>query len=463
MDVFLYNTLSRSKEKFTPITPGKVGIYSCGPTVYDRAHIGNLRSYVFADILRRMFEYNSYTVKHIINITDVGHLSSDADDGDDKMTRALLREGKSLTLDSMYEVGSTYLTAFLEDIQKMSIELPTQTPRASEHIEGVISLIKELENKGVAYTTSDGVYFDTAKFPTYGKLGNIKINTLREGSRVHINPEKRNPIDFALWKFNPVLGWESPWGKGFPGWHIECSAMSREYLGQPFDIHTGGIDHIPTHHNNEIAQSETAYSEPLAHYWMHNEFIRLENAKMAKSTGSFITLDTLLEETISPITYRYWLLTAHYRSPVDFSYEAVRGAQSALIRLLTTFGNYPDGGAVASSYTSRFESCINDDLDMPKAIALAWELIKDSSVSDADKKATLLNFDTVFGLQLSSISSLQEEGASVIPAEIQALSEAREEARVQKDWIKADALRGEIEARGFTLTDTEMGVKITEA
>ena len=462
MDVFLYKTLSRTKEKFTPITPGKVGIYSCGPTVYDRAHIGNLRSYVFADTLRRMLEYNAYTVQHIINITDVGHLSSDADDGDDKMTRALLRDNKPLTLESMYEVGSTYLAAFLEDIQKMNIEPPTKTPRASEHIEGVITLIKELEKKEIAYTTGDGIYFDTSKFPTYGKLGNIKINSLREGSRVHANPEKRNPIDFALWKFNSTLGWESPWGKGFPGWHIECSAMSREYLGQPFDIHTGGIDHIPTHHNNEIAQSETAYNEPLAHYWMHNEFIRLENAKMAKSSGSFITLDTLLEETISPITYRYWLLTAHYRSPVDFSYEAVRGAQSALIRLLTTFGNYPDGGKVVSSYTSRFQTFINDDLDMPQAIALMWELIKDSSVSDADKKATLLDFDTVFGLQLASIPSLHDEPSPVIPAEIHALSEAREEARAQKDWVKADALRGEIEARGFILTDTETGVKITE-
>jgi len=463
MDVFIYNTLSRNKEKFTPIVTGNVGIYSCGPTVYDRAHIGNLRSYVFADTLRRMFEYNSYIVKHIINITDIGHLSSDSDDGDDKMTRAIIRDNKPLTLESMYEVGSIYLTAFLEDIQKMNIELPTQTPRASEHIDDVIALIKELEKKEIIYTTSDGVYFDTAKFPGYGKLGNIKINTLREGSRVHINPEKRNTIDFALWKFNPSLGWESPWGKGFPGWHIECSAMSREYLGQPFDIHTGGIDHIPTHHNNEIAQSETAYNEPLAHYWMHNEFIRLENAKMAKSSGSFVTLDALLEDTISPITYRYWLLTAHYRSPIDFSYEAVRGAQSALIRLLTIFGNYPDGGTVIPSYVSRFQSFINDDLDMPKAVALAWELIKNSSISDADKKATLLNFDTVFGLQLASIPSLQEEGKSVIPAEIQALSEAREEARTQKDWIKADALRGEIEARGFTLTDTEIGVKITEA
>jgi cysteinyl-tRNA synthetase len=462
MDIFLYNTLSKTKETFTPLSLGKVGMYTCGPTVYDRAHIGNLRSYVFADTLRRTFEYNGYVVRHVINITDVGHLSSDADDGDDKMTKALLRDKKPLTLESMYDIGSTYLDAFVEDLKKMNIELPAELPRASENINEVIELIMTLEHKGVAYKTSDGMYFDTKKYPSYGKLGNINIDSLVAGSRVTINPEKHSPSDFALWKFDQNLGWESSWGRGFPGWHIECSAMSRKYLGQPFDIHTGGIDHIPTHHNNEIAQSEVAYDNPLAHYWLHNEFIRFEHTKMAKSSGGFITLDTLIDEIISPITYRYWLLTAHYRSPADFSYEAVRAAQSALLRLLSIFGNYADGGTILPSYKGRFQMLINDDLDMPRALALAWELIKDSSVTDADKKMTLLDFDKVFGLNLATIPT-PEHDAAPTPPEIQALADAREEARTHKDWVKADALRSEIESRGYSLLDTEAGVKIIES
>lgn len=458
-NIYLYNTLTRTKEPFTPIHAGRVGIYNCGPTVYDRAHIGNLRSYVFADILRRTFEYNNYAVNQVINITDVGHLTSDSDDGDDKMSKALIRLGMELDLTSMRKVGDIYFDKFVADLKSLHIELPESFPKASDHITEDIDLIKELEKKGFSYTTSDGVYFDTSKFPSYGQLGNRKIEDQKEGSRVNVNTEKKNPIDFALWKFNPDLGWDSPWGKGFPGWHLECSAMSRKYLGQPFDIHTGGIDHISIHHNNEIAQSEAAYGETLANYWMHNEFVLLDNNKMAKSSGGFITLETLIESSVSPLAYRYWLLTAHYRSPTSFTVETVKAAQTALIRLITTIRDYPQGGTVNDIYKKAFTDFINDDLDTPKALALVWELIKDKDVNDADKRATLADFDKVLGLDLSNITPIDEE---VVPIEVQALAEAREEARREKDWVKADALRDEIAYRGFEIIDTEGGIQIRE-
>ena len=457
MDIKLYNTLSRSVEMFSPLKKGVVSMYHCGPTVYDYAHIGNLRAYVFADVLRRVFEYNSYEVKQIINITDVGHLVSDGDAGEDKMTKALKREGKPLTLESMREVATFYFERFTEDLTSLNAEPPQAFPRASDHIQEDIEIVKMLETNGFTYTTSDGVYFDIAKFPAYGKLGNISLESLKDGARVEINPEKRNPADFTLWKFNAKLGWDSPWGTGFPGWHIECSAMARKYLGQPFDIHTGGIDHIPVHHNNEIAQSEAAFGTPLANYWMHGAFVTLADGKMAKSAGGFITLKSLEDDMISPLAYRYWLLTAHYRSPVNFSPEAVRGAQNALIKLMTTMSNLPDGGAVSEAYKARFTAYINEDLGTAQAIALAWELLKDSGVSDADKRATILDFDRVFGLKLGSLAPIEEEK---IPLEIQALVDAREEARKAKEWEKADALRAEIEDRGYTVSDTQSGIKI---
>ncbi|MEN9524337.1 MAG: cysteinyl-tRNA synthetase, cysteinyl-tRNA synthetase, partial [Candidatus Parcubacteria bacterium] len=277
-------------------------MYHCGPTVYDYAHIGNLRSYVFADLLRRTFEYNNYKVTQIINITDVGHLVTDGDEGEDKMTKALRRENLPLTLGSMDRVATFYFVKFVDDLKALNIELPHEFPRASHYIEDDILMLKELEKKGFVYTTSDGLYFDISKFPTYGKLGNISLQAQKDGARVVVNPEKRNPADFVLWKFDSKIGWASPWGQGFPGWHIECSVMSRKLLGQPFDIHTGGIDHIPVHHNNEIAQSEAAYGQPLANFWMHNEFITVDNAKMAKSSGGFMTLKSLEDETISALT-----------------------------------------------------------------------------------------------------------------------------------------------------------------
>jgi cysteinyl-tRNA synthetase len=459
MNIRLYNTLTKKIEIFEPLKSGEVSMYHCGPTVYNYAHIGNLRTYVFSDILRRVFEFDGYDVHQVMNITDVGHLAGDADSGDDKMTQALRREGKPLTLEAMKEVATFYFGAFVEDLKALNIELPHEFPLASEHIQQDIELISELEKKGIAYKISDGVYFDISKFPGYGKLGNISIEGQKDGARISLNAEKKNPADFALWKFDATLGWESPWGRGFPGWHVECSAMSRKYLGQPFDIHTGGIDHIPVHHNNEIAQSEAAYGTALAQYWMHGAFITINDSKMAKSEGNFITLKSLLEESISPITYRYWLLTAHYRSPINFSLDAVRAAQTGLIRLMATVSNLPGGGIPSAAYTERFLALINADLDMPKAIALVWDLLKDTTVSDADKRATILDFDRVFGLNLAAIQPVTDD---IIPPEIHVLAEAREEARKAKDWVKADALRAEIEARGYQVMDGPEGIKIVE-
>ncbi len=482
MDIQLHNTLSGKKEIFKPIKAGEVGMYNCGPTVYDSVHIGNLRSYVFADILRRTFEYNSYAVRQIVNITDVGHLVSDGDDGDDKMTKALKRNDKPLSLEAMREVGTMYFEKYVEDLKKLNIELPAEFPRASDNIAEDIEIIKLLETKGVAYKTSDGIYFDTSKFPSYGKLGKINTDGMIEGERVKLNEEKKNPTDFALWKFDTKLGWKFEFTgaevMGFPGWHIECSAMARKYLGQPFDIHTGGIDHVSIHHNNEIAQSEVAYSTPLANYWLHNEFVNFGGAKMAKSAGGAITLESLIDESISPLAYRYWLLTSHYRSPVNFTAEAVKASQIALIRLMTIVSEFGKSdstiqapqsvdistpGKIISEYQEDFNSAINNDLDTPKAVALVWELIKDNKeYSDADKYATLLDFDRVLGLNLSKVPVVNDEAVVVIPPEIIALKDAREEARKAKDWVKADALRTEIEERGYTLIDTANGVVVGE-
>lgn len=457
MDIKIYNTLSREKETFKPIKRGVVSMYNCGPTVYDRIHIGNFRASVFPDILRRMFEYNGFKVKQIMNITDIGHLVGDGDEGEDKMMKALKRDGLPVTVPSMLAIGKKYAEQFRDDLKSLNVEPAEEYPHASAHVPEDIDIIKILDDKGFTYKTSDGLYFDTSKFPSYGKLGNISQENLREGARVAVNPEKRNPADFALWKFNEI-GWESPWGTGFPGWHIECSAMSAKYLGQPFDIHTGAIDLIPTHHNNEIAQSESAHGKTLANYWMHNEFLITSGEKMSKSKGNFITLETLSRESISPLAYRYWLLTAHYRSPVNFTYDAVRGAQMALIRLMSALSAFPDGGKIIKDYEDRFISYINDDLNTPQAIALVWEIMKDTGISEADKKATILRFDKVLGLMLDTIPAETHEE---IPAEIIALSEAREDARKVKDWDKADALRKEIESRGYDVSDTEKGLKIS--
>ena len=449
MEIHLHNTLTGQKEVFKPLKAGEVSMYNCGPTVYNYAHIGNLRSYVFADTLRRVFEYNGYKVNQVINVTDIGHLSSDSDDGEDKMTKALKREGKPLTLKAMREVADFYFEKFKEDLKSLNIETPEHFPFASDHIQEDIDLVQKLEDKGFTYKTSDGIYFDIKKFPEYGRLGNIKISDDTE-SRIGVNPEKRNSQDFALWKFNNELGYDAPFGKGFPGWHVECSAMSVKYLGPEFDIHTGGIDHIPVHHNNEIAQSVCA-GDPYAKYWLHNAHLNIGENKMAKSGDNFITLATLRDKNIDPIALRYVFLSARYSSPLQFSWEALEGAQTTLKRIKEKLKYYPDGGSVIET---KFNEHINDDLDTPKAIAIISEIISNPEYSDADKKATILDFDKVLGLQLDRQDNIE------VPDNVLELIKQRDEARANKDFAKSDELRSEIEKLGFAVRDTENGTQV---
>jgi cysteinyl-tRNA synthetase len=407
---------------------------------------------VFADILRRTFEYNSYEVRQVINITDVGHLVSDADDGDDKMVKALKREGKPFTLSAMREVADFYAKAFENDLKFLNCETPFKMPHASDHIAEDVEIIKKLEENGFAYKTKDGIYFDTAKFPNYGKLGNINLSGQKAGARVAVNSDKKNPADFTLWKISiNDIGWDSSWGKGFPGWHIECSAMSRKYLGQPFDIHTGGIDHIPVHHNNEIAQSEGAYGTTLANYWLHSEFVNISGSKMAKAEDNFLRLQTLINKNFNPIDFRFWILGAHYRTPMNFSFEALEGAQNGYKKLTEQIAGFEKGGKPDKKYLKKFTEAINDDLNMPKTLALAFEILKDDKLDGLAKRATILEFDKVFGLGLSDLEKIE------IPENISALANERENARKQKDFKKADDIRKEIELLGFELNDTQSG------
>lgn len=470
MAIKLYNTLSRKKEKFEPLRTGAVGMYNCGPTVYNYAHIGNLRAYIFADVLRRTLEYHKLSVKQIVNITDVGHLVSDADEGEDKMEKVARSAGKKAQ-----DIADFYTRAFFEDLKKLNIQKAEMYPKATDHIPEQIALIETLEKKGYTYRTSDGVYFDTAKFSHYGDLARLDIEGQKEGARVEANPEKRNPADFALWKFSAgekrEQEWPSPWGVGFPGWHIECSAMSMAYLGETFDIHTGGIDHIPVHHTNEIAQSEAATGKPFARFWLHSGFVNVEGEKMAKSVGNFVRMATLEERGISPLAYRYWLLTSHYRTTVNFTWDAVTGAETALLKLHETFrtlSEESESTAADPEYLARFLEAIDDDLDTPKAIALLWELVKDPEVKN--KKTTLLEFDKIFGIgfslpkeKLEALHIFVREEISVedLPPTVQKLLEERAEARAKKNWERSDELRNEIAQMGYQVRDTSEGQKVS--
>ena len=455
MELKLYNTYSRKKEPFSPLEDGRVSLYSCGPTVYRPAHIGNLRPYVFADTLRKTLEANGFSVRQVINITDVGHLTSDADEGEDKLEKGAKREGKTAQ-----EIAEHYTRMFFEDLRRLNIDTEEIAfPRATDYIADQIALIRTLEKKGYAYTTSDGVYFDTSKSKNYGYLARLDAKGLREAARVEKNPEKRNATDFALWKFSKEgesrqQEWDSPWGTGFPGWHLECSAMSQKLLGDTFDIHTGGIDHIPVHHTNEIAQSEAATGKPLARFWLHVGFVTVDGEKMAKSGENFLTLSRLSERGFSPAAYRYWLLTAHYRTTVHFTEEAIAGADTAVRKIQNRVLSYPDGGGAHAGYRERFLRALADDIDTPAAIAVLWELLKDDRVPDADKKATLLEFDEVFSLGLERVR--EEE----IPADIRRLVEERDAARKEKRWDASDALREEIKSRGYEVRDTEDGTRV---
>ncbi|MEX2010231.1 MAG: cysteine--tRNA ligase, partial [Parcubacteria group bacterium] len=437
----LHNTLTNTVEEFKPLSPDKVGMYHCGPTVYDYVHVGNLRSYLFADTLRRTFEYAGFEVKQVMNITDLGHLTGDGDQGEDKMTKALVRENRPITIEAMAELAGFYTERFKEDLNKLNILSPQVLPKASEHLTEQIELIKKLEEKGFTYTTTDGIYFDTSRDPHYGKLGIAG----GDESRIGPNPEKKNQKDFALWKFNESLGFTSPWGQGFPGWHIECSAMSTKYLGETFDIHTGGIDLAPIHHNNEIAQSENASEKPLANYWLHNEFINLSQAKMAKSEGNVVRLQGIVDRDFSPLSYRYFILLSHYRSKANFTWEALQSAENAYRKIKEFVSSIPNIGDINLKYKTQFVEAIENDLNTPEALAILWNLIKDSSVSPEDKKATLLDFDKVLGLNIDT----NEFAITEIPAEVEELMKKREQARGEKDFIRSDELREEIKKKGF--------------
>lgn len=446
MEIRLHNTLTRSKEVFASIKDGEVSMYHCGPTVYDIPHIGNYRTFILNDLVRRVFEYNSYSVIQVMNITDV----------DDKTIRKSREEGTDLKT-----VTLRYEALFLDGLQSLNILVPKRLIRATDYIPVMIDLVSKLIEKGVAYKTDDGIYMSIEKTKDYGALAHLDISKISKERITNDEYDKENPRDFALWKFkSPEDGsnsWLAPFGEGRPGWHIECSAMAMDAIGPTIDIHTGGIDLIFPHHVNEIAQSESATGKQFVRYWLHGGFINVAEEKMAKSKGNFLKLSDLDINSISPLSYRYWLMTAHYRSPVNFTYEAVGAAQNALIRLMATIGIYPEGGSIIPEYKERFNVFINDDLDTPQAVALIWELLKDSKESPADKRATIADFDKVLGLKLDSVPSMQEEK---IPEEIIALAEAREDARKEKDWSKADVLRQEIKARGYEVKDTSTGFSL---
>jgi cysteinyl-tRNA synthetase len=454
MELQLFDTYTRSIRKFEPLHPPEVGLYTCGPTVYDYAHIGNLRTYIFEDILRRVLELNGYTVKHVMNITDVGHLVSDADTGEDKMEKGSRRTGKTA-----WEIAEFYTQAFKDDLRHLNIKDPMIWCRATDHIPEQIALIQCIEAKGFIYRTSDGIYFDTSKLPDYGYLARIDVEGLKAGARIELG-EKRNVTDFALWKFSPAnerrqMEWDSPWGEGFPGWHIECSAMSAKYLGEFFDIHCGGEDHIMVHHPNEIAQTQACHSTRLANFWMHGYFLQLDEARMAKSAGAFLRVQTLIERGFDPLAYRFFCLGAHYRSKLNFNWESLQGAATALERLRAAAYEWGAPGTPDETYVGKFFEQINDDLNMPRALAVTWDLVK-SDLPNAVKKATLLHFDNVFGLKLAEWKPVE----TVVPETILALVEQRQQARKEKRWKDADALREQVHAAGFEIEDTPQGPRV---
>jgi len=460
MTIQLFNSLNHKLEKFKPQKGKKVGLYTCGPTVYNYAHIGNLRTYVFEDILKRILTINGYQIKHVMNITDVGHLTSDADVGEDKMEKGSKREGKTA-----WEIAKFYISAFENDLTDLNILPPDIWCRATEHIKEQIKLIEKLEKNNFTYQTEDGIYFDTSKFPEYGKMANLKNQTIRAGVRVEMG-DKKNPTDFALWKFSPKneqrqMEWESPWGMGFPGWHIECSAMAVKYLGQPFDIHCGGIDHIPVHHTNEIAQSEAANGKKSANFWLHGEFLITGKEKMAKSGENFLTIAAVKEKGINPLAYRYFLLQTHYRKQLNFTWKALQAAENGWERLTQTVekltSETEQETANTKKYYSAFVDYLNDDLNTPQALALTWKILENKKITDSEKLWLIKKFDQVFGLNLNT-----QKKPAAIPQEIIDIVAERNAARNQKNWKKSDELRRVLEDMGYDVKDGLSGTTINK-
>jgi cysteinyl-tRNA synthetase len=460
----LFNSLTRKKEEFIPLKPGKVGIYTCGPTVYNYAHIGNLRAYIFADVLRRLFEFEGYEVKHVMNITDVGHLTSDDDVGEDKMEAGARREGKSI-----WDLARSYEVAFFQDTDRLNIERPTVVARATEHVATMIELVERLQERGYTYETDQAVYFDVSKFPDYTKLAGQSLEEKVVAARAEVQEDlqKKNPADFVLWfkavgRFeNHLMQWDSKWGKGFPGWHIECSAMSMRYLGETFDIHTGGIDHIPVHHTNEIAQSEAATGKQFVRYWLHEEFLIVGGGeKMAKSAGEFLTLRSLIDRGYDPLAYRFLCLQVHYKSKLNFTWESLDAAAAGYDRLKAFVGLASRAGGTeqpwVQEYRGRFREAVTDDLNMPRAMAVVWEMVKEANTrQELGILDALYDFDQVLGLKLDEAAASAQERE--LEPEFAALIVEREKARAAKDWAKADDIRKELAAAGITIEDRPEG------
>jgi cysteinyl-tRNA synthetase len=469
MGLRLFNTLGRETQEFVPIEPGNVRLYCCGPTVYNYAHIGNLRTYVFEDILRRTLEWLGYEVHHVMNITDVGHLTDDADEGEDKMFESSQKMGKSV-----WEIAEYFTDAFFSDADKLNIRRPTTAPRATEHIQDMIDMIRRLEERGYTYEAGGNVYFDTQAFENYGELALLDRQEQMAGSRVEVDTYKKHPRDFVLWFTRSKFGrqammWDSPWGVGYPGWHIECSAMSTRYLGEHFDIHCGGIDHIPVHHTNEIAQTEAATGKKWVNYWLHAEFLLLDTGKMSKSRGGFVTLSTLEEEEFDPLDYRYFCLGGHYRSQLQFSYDALKAARRARLNLLERLGllradaeeQGRDGRDLADTeagtYVAQFRGHLEDDLNTPRALATLWALMKADSLPPADRVEAARRMDEVLGLELFAhkLSGTVDE----LDPETRQLALERAEARKNRDFQRADEIRDALLKRGLLLEDTPNGTR----
>jgi cysteinyl-tRNA synthetase len=460
-ELSLYNTLTRQKEEFKPVDANNVRMYACGPTVYNYAHIGNMRTYVFEDVLRRALKHAGYNLQHVMNITDVGHLQSDADEGDDKMSLAAQREKKS-----PWDIARFYENEFFRHAALLNIQRPDVVCRATDHVQEMIEMVKTLVEKGYAYISQGNVYFDVTKFDRYAEFAKLRMDEQSQTDRVEHDERKRNQADFALWfsqsKFpNQIMKWDSPWGVGFPGWHIECSAMASKYLGKHFDIHCGGIDHINVHHTNEIAQSECCHGgHKWVNYWLHGEFLNVDSGKMSKSKGQFLTVDTLVQDGFDPMAYRYLLLTAHYRSELKFSYEALSSAHSTLQglreRVLEWKKNALSGevvGAAAKEFQEKFWAAVNDDLHMPIALSVVWAAAKSDSLSDAEKLGLIQDFDTVLGLGLMAYQKREV----VLTDEQAAMIAARDEAKKSRNFAESDRIRDELKAMGIALEDTPQG------
>ena len=456
----LYNTMSRSIEEFVPINEGKVSMYCCGPTVYNYAHIGNLRTYIFEDLLRRTLRRSGYDVKHVMNITDVGHLTGDGDDGEDKMEKSARETGRTV-----WDIAEFYMKAFFRDEEALNIERPDIICRATEHIDDMINLIKRLEKGGHTYISGGNVYFSIDSISDYGKLARLNLDDLKSGARIEVDSNKKNPKDFVLWFTNSkfkdqAMMWDSPWGRGYPGWHIECSAMSMKYLGEHFDIHCGGIDAIPVHHTNEIAQSEAATGKTWVNYWCHGEFLLIGNAKMSKSSGSFVTLPVLEGEGYDALDYRYFCLTGHYRSQLRFSYEALDAARSARKGIMERIADAKSEGPAATDpsekareYMAAFDEAMENDLNAPKALSILWQMLKDNGLSSSDKLAAAYHMDGILGLGLDKAEKKEE----TLDAELQALLDERTAAKKAKDYKKADEIRDKLLSMGYAVKDTPAG------